>query len=139
VLLIWSLAGTAVILALLPRATGDRPVASADTATWLADLNAFRIERRGKPLDSDPRLAQLLEAQARGEITLTELLDEHAALCASGRWLVLAAGHGENLPTLLPAYADSLTGPEYTEAAVDLLSAAGDRPAAYRILLCRPY
>src|SRR5205823_2463965 len=112
---------------------------ATDGVAFIDELNAFRRERSIEPVQFDSRLATLLDGQARGEITLTQLLDQHAALCASGRWLVLAAPTGEDLPVLLRSHADSVTQANFTRAAIDLLTPTDARPATYRVLLCRPY
>jgi hypothetical protein len=103
----------------------------------LAGLNAVRVERGVAPVEYDPQLARLLEAQAAGRLTLAELLDRHGALCAPGRWVVLPAPRGESLAAVLRERADSVIGRDYTQGAVDVLKTGAGQPASYRVLLCR--
>ena len=141
VLSAWVSGGSAAVLLLLPHA--EQPAAAGtpidNSAAWLAELNQFRLEHHIGPVQFDTRLADLLEQQARGDISLTQLLDQHAALCASGRWVVLNASKGEDLGALLGAHADSMIVADYTSAAIDWLTPTSDRSGAFRVLFCRPY
>ena len=141
-LLTWVMGGTLLGFVLAPHpnpvtvSRSDQPV--DPHVDLLAGLNAVRIGRGVAPIEYDPQLAGLLEAQASGRMTLAELLDRQAALCAPARWVVVPAPHGESLAAVLRGRADSVIGRDYTQGVVDMLETDAGQPASYRVLLCRP-